>query len=185
MINIERVCKIARQRSKEHREAITLISSRNLHGQAISILRQELDSMVRALFLLQITNLDEREHLVTQLLNGQKWRRLGANAQVTDKDMVEVADNLNGWTKSVYKFGCAFIHLSTYHEYSDNDPFDSLPSSEVQDIKNHLNYYHGFSLTSELKMNTLSPYIPMVFDKIAGNLECYLTDLEEGVIREY
>jgi hypothetical protein len=185
MTNTERVCKIARQRSTEHKEAISLVCSRGLYGQAISILRQELDSMVRALYLLQITNLAEREHLVTQLLNGQRWRKLGTNAQITDKNMVEIADSLHGWAKSVYKFGCAFVHLSTYHEYSDNDPFDSLAPNEIQDIKSHLNYYHGFSMSSELKIQTISRYIPMIFDKIAGNLECYLSDLEEGTIRTH
>ena len=43
-----------------------------------------------------------------------------------------------------------------------------------------MNYYHGFSLTQDLTMNSISFFLPMVFDKIESNLECYIQTLEEG-----
>ena len=133
--------------------------------------------MERVIFLLNQTQ-EERDHLIALTLNGQKWK-LRSNAQVTDKQMVDLADSLKGWTKSVYKFGCAFIHLSSFHDYAFNDPFSNIEPEEIESIKTHLNYYHGFPLTTDLNMKSVSFYLPMIFDKIESNLECCIKDLEE------
>jgi hypothetical protein len=177
MGNTEQFCNIVRQRSKENKQAIGLLSRTGLTGQVMSVLRQELDSMVRVIFLLSQT-IEEREHLINLTLTGKKWK-LRTNANVTDKQMVELAETLNGWTESVYKFGCAFIHLSSFHDYVFNDPFENLGQDEIDSIKTHLNNYHDFPLTTELTMQSISFYLPMVFDKIEGNLECYIKNLEE------
>jgi len=177
MDNTKQFCKIVRQRSKDNKQAIGLLSRTGLTGQVMSILRQELDSMVRVIFLLS-QSIDERNHLINLTLTGKKWK-LRSNANVTDKQMVELADTLNGWTESVYKFGCAFIHLSSFHDYAFNDPFENLGEDEIYSVKTHLNRYHGFPLTTELTMHSISFYLPMVFDKIESNLECYIKNLEE------
>ncbi len=177
MENTEKFCNIVRQRSKENKQAIQLLSRTRLTGQVMSVLRQELDSMVRVIFLLS-KSIDERNHLINLTLSGQKWK-LRNNANVTDKQMVELADTLNGWTNSVYKFGCSFIHLSSFHDYAFNDPFENLSLEEINSIKMHLNNYHGFPLTTELTMDSISSYLPRVFDKIEGNLECYIKNLED------
>ncbi len=176
MDNTEQFCKIVRERSKEHQRAIFVLSGNGLQGQVMSILRQELDSMVRVIFLLS-QDMDEREHLINLMLSGQKWK-LTSNANVTDRQMVDLADKLNGWTKSVYKFGCAFIHLSSFHSYTTNDPFKDISIDEINSVKSHLNNYHGFPMASDLTMQTISMYLPMVFDKISSNLECYVQYLE-------
>ena len=93
--------------------------------------------------------------------------------------MVELADNLNGWTKSVYKFGCAFIHLSSFHDYLFSDPFSNLDDIEISLIKSHLNNYHDFPLATDLNMQSISFYLPMVFEKIKSDLECYIKNLED------
>jgi hypothetical protein len=177
MDNTQQFCKIVRQRSRENRQAIGLLSRTGLTGHVMSVLRQELDSMVRVIFLLN-QSIDERNHLINLTLTDKKWK-LRSNANITDKQMVEFADTLNGWTGSVYKFGCAFIHLSSFHEYVFNDPFDNLGQDEIDSIKTHLNIYHGFPLTTDLTIQSISFYLPMVFDKIEGNLECYIKNLEE------
>jgi hypothetical protein len=176
----EQFCKIVRQRSKENKQAIDLLARSGLTGQVMSVLRQELDSMVRVLFLLTQA-LEEREHLMQLTLTGKKWK-LRSGIQVTDKQMVELADTLHGWANSVYKFGCAFIHLSSFHDYMFNDPFENLDEFEISDIQEHLNNYHGFPLTTDLNMKSISFYLPMVFDKIEGNLEYYIVHLESHKI---
>lgn len=45
-------------------------------------------------------------------------------------------------------------------------------------IKDHLNNYHGFSMATNLSMETVTPYIPMVFDKISPNSQYYIKGLE-------
>ena len=76
--------------------------------------------MVRVIYLLRIKDLTERNKLITSTLNGEKWKKKnekGKITTITDKEMVEQANNLKGWSLSVYKFGCAFIHLSKYKEF--------------------------------------------------------------------
>ncbi len=180
MNTTEHFCRIVRQRSKENKQAIALLSRTGLTGQVMSILRQELDSMIRVIFLLNQT-LVERDHLMNLTLSGKMWK-LRSSTKVTDKQMMELADKLNGWTESVYKFGCAFIHLSSFHEYVFNDPFESLEIDEINSIKTHLNNYHGFPITTDLNMTSVSAYLPMVYDKIEGNLDCYIKHLEERQI---
>ncbi|GAB6122462.1 hypothetical protein [Dysgonomonas termitidis] len=178
-------CNLLRERSKEHRLAISLMIENGLYGQAISILRQELDSMVRTIFLLEKSDINVRNHYMSQTLNNQKWTFPNSRTLVTDRHMVEFSNNLYGWSLSVYKLGCAFIHLSPMSNYTNKNPFFYLPDTEIQDIKQHLHHYHNFSLEEELNMNTVIPYLQRVFTKVADNLEYNITLLEEEKISEF
>ncbi|MCF6442320.1 hypothetical protein L1077_23110, partial [Pseudoalteromonas luteoviolacea] len=179
MSSIKRFCSILRKRSAEHKEAINKVQG--LHGIVVSILRQELDSMVRAIYLLNISEQDELERLVKQTLDGEVWTVLTAKgkvAKVTDRDMVELSNELNGWTRSVYKFGCSFIHLSNYHDYSSENPFDQLTEDDQASILEHMRKYHGGPMSDSPSFTELAYYFPSVFKKISGNLECYIKELE-------
>lgn len=137
--------------------------------------------MVRVIFLLQ-KDAQERIRLINATLNGEKWKIPGANGKmknVTDKEMVEIAQGLQGWTQSVYKFGCAFIHLSDHHNHYSLNPFDLLTDNERQDILGHMRHYHFGPHDDNSSMEELAEYIPMAHDKVASNLERYLKDLEE------
>lgn len=182
MHSLNKFCFIVRQRSQENTLAVQVLANNGLSGQVVSVLRQELDSMVRVIFLLNKST-EERIHLINLTLAGLRWRLLN-NSIVTDKQMVELADNLNGWTNSVYKFGCAFIHLSSYHNYIVSNPFETLDIDEINAIKTHLHNYHSFPLSANLTMQSIAPYLPKVFDKITSNLSCYIHQLEEGETRE-
>jgi hypothetical protein len=184
MNEIEKFCEIIRKRSSEHSKAMSRVE--DLPGMMVSILRQELDSMVRAIFLLAISDIVERKRLIAQSLNGKKWSvetAKGKNKKVTDQEMVELSNKLQGWTLSVYKFGCAFIHFSNFHDYSTSNPFESLDAKEQTDILEHLRYYHSGPTTDTPSFETLSTYFPRVFNKIADNLECYLKDLESNKVQ--
>lgn len=177
----EAFCRQVRSRSNEHQQAMLLLSGANLAGQMVSILRQELDSMVRVIYLLA-QPLDRRALLIESSVNGEKWSQQNSKGRVTDKEMVELAQHLQGWTQSVYKFGCAFIHLSCLHDYNDRDPLRQLSNEERADILNHCRSYHGGPTTSEPTFLDLVPYFPKVLKKIADNLECYLNSLESGAL---
>lgn len=178
MTQKEQFCRIVRERSKEHRTAINLILANGLYGQAISILRQELDSMVRTIFLLEKQDLNIRIHYISQTLNNKKWTLPNSKTLVTDKQMVDLSNSLYGWSLSVYKLGCAFIHLSPMSNYVNENPFLQLENSEIRDIKQHLHQYHNFSLDEELNMETVIPYLSRVFEKVADNLEYNVQMLE-------
>ena len=171
-----------RNRSSEHQRAMRLLTTELLAGQMISVLRQELDSMVRVIYLLA-QPLDRRMLLIEDSVNGNKWSLSNSKAKVTDREMVALSQTLQGWTQSVYKFGCAFIHLSNLHDYNDRDALAQLPANEREDLLQHCRYYHGGPSQNSVRFDDLVPYLPRVLDKISSNLEYYLKDLESGIVR--
>ncbi len=168
-----------RSRSEEHQRAMRVLASERLAGQMVAVLRQELDSMVRVIYLLT-QDIERRNALIEASVRGEKWIQPNTRASVTDKEMVDLAQNLQGWTRSVYKFGCAFIHLSGLHDYNDRDPLEQLPHQEREDILEHCRNYHGGPHGNNATFSDLVPYLPRVLEKIAGNLGCYLSTLEQG-----
>jgi hypothetical protein len=175
-----------RDRSEENRRAMHCFS--NPHGvlsPAFSILRQELDSMIRVIYLLQLGDLAERSRLIKSTLRGEKWKiqpPKGKFRDVTDREMVDLSQQLQGWTQSVYRFGCAFVHLSDFHNHHAQNPFQQLAEAEKQDVLSHMRSYHGGPLHDNPGMEEFSEYLPRVFDKIADNLKGYVEQLERGEI---
>ncbi|MEW6599120.1 MAG: hypothetical protein AB1429_16670 [Pseudomonadota bacterium] len=170
-----------RNRSLEHQRTMDLLSQNNLVGQMIAVLRQELDSMVRVIYLLNQVP-ERRELLIDASVRGEKWTQGTSRAKVTDREMVDLAQALQGWTQSVYKFGCGFIHLSDLHDYNDRDPLLRLPAEERRDIIEHCRNYHGGPTADSEHFEALVPFLPRVLEKIASNLECYLKHLEKGEV---
>ncbi len=170
MAPTQQFCRILRERSAEHSTAGRLLYANRLYGQVVAILRQELDSMVRVVFLLN-HNLPTRLHFIGQTLQNEKWTLPNTRTQVTDRNMVDLSNILYGWVNSVYKLGCAFIHLSPMADYHHVNPFQQLPATELNNIKQHLHNYHGFPLSDDLSMSTVSPYLLKVLDKVSSNLE--------------
>ena len=178
MTSLDIFCRQVRSRSNEHSAAITLLGAQRLISPLIGILRQELDSMIRVIFLLSIRDRSYRAQLIDAAVQGRRWTHKGTRKRITDRNMVELASTLHGWTESVYKFGCAFIHLSNFHDHGSNDPFLTLSKRERDDVLAHMRQYHGGPCGQNPTFDDLLPFLPRVFDKIAGNLECYVKHLE-------
>jgi len=139
--------------------------------------------MIRVIYLLSIKDLTERQRLIRSTLSGEKWKILtarGRHRDVTDREMVGLAQQLQGWTQSVYRFGCAFVHLSDFHNHLAENPFGKLPDVERQHILSHMRHYHGGPCGDDPDMKEFAAYLPQVFEKIADNLRCYLEELERG-----
>lgn len=168
-----------RSRSDEHRGAMEVLARAGLAGQMVAVLRQELDSMVRVIYLLA-QDFDRRAALIEASVRGENWTQRSSRGAVTDKAMVDLAQFLQGWTRSVYKFGCAFIHLSGLHDYNDRDPLAQLPAQERTDILQHCRHYHGGPIADDPQFSELIPYLPRVLEKISDNLGHYLEQLENG-----
>ncbi len=149
---------------------------------AFAIVRQELDSLVRVIYLLALKTIPERHRLIGSTLCGEKWKvqtPKGKWMDVTDRTMIDLAQQLQGWTQSVYKFGCAFVHLSDFHNHIGENPFNRLEEAERRDILSHMRHYHGGPCHDNPEMAELVVYVPQIFDKIASNLQCYLKQLEQ------
>lgn len=170
-------CRQVRKRSQENKEALALLHRNALTGNVMGVLRQELDSMVRCIFLLSVTDRQYRQRLLEDSVSGKAWRTEDGKHKVTDREMVDLSSKLHGWTQNVYAFGCGFIHLSAFHD-PKRDPFDSLTPKDREDIAHYLRYYHGVTIDRTTKFREIEMVLPAVFDKIASNLECCIKDLE-------
>ncbi|MDR3676674.1 MAG: hypothetical protein P4N24_14375 [Acidobacteriota bacterium] len=168
-----------RERSLENAKSLRLLHREGLQANVVSILRQELDSLVRVIFLLSQTDRTYRTALISASVDGHQWTRKDGRGRITDREMVDLSKHLFNWAKNVYEFGCAFIHLSSFHDYATRDPLDSVSAADRATIASYLNYYHCVHLGPNVKFAEILPYLPNVFDKISSNLECYLKDLEK------
>jgi hypothetical protein len=180
MGNLEIFCRQVRARSNDHGNAIHLLHLGGISSQIVPILREELDSMIRVIYLLSISDMAYRDELIKASVEGRKWKEKDSNKPITDRKMVDLANKLQGWTESVYRFGCGFIHLSNFHDYKERDPMDIISVEEKESILEHMRCYHGGPLEVDPKFEDLFFYLPMVFRKIADNLECYVGHLESG-----
>lgn len=177
MREIATFCRQVRARSAENRQAMHAV--RALPGQMISVLRQELDSLVRVVFLLAQDDREYRHRLIEDSVSGRRWQRSHSTQAVTDREMVDLTDRLHGWTKSVYAFGCAFIHLSSFHDHQTRDPLKQVSETERTAILEHLRHYHGGPHGASPRFSDIVPFLPKVFTKIADNLECYVKQVEQ------
>jgi len=178
MTPLDIFCRQVLARSEEHRKAIYLLHHERVISQVVAILREELDSMVRVIYLAQISDPKRRNELIEAAITNQKWTQEKGKGKVTDREMVEIADKLHGWTKSVYLFGCGFIHLSSFHDYQERDPLDMITPREKKEIIEHLRYYHGGPSEQNPTYQDILPYLPRVFEKIADNLRYHLETLK-------
>jgi hypothetical protein len=138
----------------------------------IGILRQELDSMARTLYLLNEPRRKRRSALLMQATSpGQRWG-------IRDGEIAEPARRHGGWVDMVYKFSSRFIHLSNQHDYMVRDPFQALAPSERVEMTEYLNFYHHGDLTANSTFADVIEYVPRVFQKISDNLDYYLDELE-------
>jgi len=183
MTETEKFCKILRNRSIENKKSFDVLFANKLYGNCFSVLRQELDSMVRVVYLLNISEIDKRNLLIQKTLNGDKWTFINHNNKVqniTDRDMVDISNELWGWTQNVYKFGCSFIHLSNFHNYLTEDPFMALSDTQKEDIINQINNYHSANLNLNSSLEEIIPYLPNIMEKITANFECNIRSLENN-----
>lgn len=182
MNDINIFCNILRKRSEDNQQSFNVLYANRLYGNCFSVLRQELDSIVRAIYLLDISDIELRNNFILQTLNGEKWSYINEKCKkviITDKIMVELADRLTSWVQSVYKFGCGFIHLSNFHNYETENPFAKLSIEERSSIIEHMRCYHGAILDHDSSMKDFIPYLPRVMDKISCNLKSQIDSIEK------
>lgn len=181
--NLAIFCRDARFRSAQYAFPLRLYFQRHNLQQVVWILQQELDSLIRAIHLLSIEDHSERQKLIKASVNGEPWKvdaSGGIPLAITNKGMAEHSEQFYAWIASVYRFGCAFIHLSALDDLSTRDPFRSLPEGQRRDILQHLQSYHGESIEDNASFADISSYFPAVFDEVSDNLEWYLRCLENA-----
>ena len=138
----------------------------------VSILRMELDSLVRTMYLNHHGDGPRRAELL------RRATTQGIKFGVSDREMVDFAEELTGWARRVYDYSNAFIHLSNQHDYGARDPFQQLDLNERTALATYLQQYHGGTVSADSTFEEVADYVPKVFDKIARSLKDELDALE-------
>lgn len=183
--NLVAFCRQVQARSREHQEAMPVVDQNGWRSLAVGILRQELDSLVRTIYLLEQPR-NVRAPLIALSVTGQRWRSTNAEGKtriITDRDMVDFAEGrLDGWVGRVYDFGCRFIHLSSAHDYLARDPFQALPIDDRRALASYLTNYHGAGpngtgASVDSTFDDIAAYAPRALEKIASHLDTYVERL--------
>jgi hypothetical protein len=90
---------------------MALVAGYGLTSVMVGLLRQELDSTVRVMFLLAQRDRSLRARLIEDSVHGRRWRvptPAGKETLVTDRELIELGESLTGWARNVYRFGCSF-----------------------------------------------------------------------------
>jgi len=180
--NLEIFCRQVLNRSHENATAFLLLHQYKLWGNALSIIGQEIDSMIRVVYLLSISNLSYRNELIDASVNGDRWTYQGTQKPITDRHMVEVTTKIEFWARAAYKVRNSFIHLSNLHDYRDRDPLALIPKQDKREIIKHLRKYHHGPKEISPTFKDIIPYLPSVILKMQQHLRDYVERLRKQVI---
>lgn len=174
MDDMDKFTNAIRQRSDENNKALSWLMEEKLYSLVGSIIRMELDSLIRICYIKSISNEERRRMLFIQFFNGQRWKF--EKDIVTDRNMVSfIANNLGlRWAEPIYDIGCAFIHLSPYHDYMNLSPTSSLTNEQRKIIINHVKDHHKIELEKDFSFIDLVGVAPLVYKKLRDNLLYYI-----------
>lgn len=172
--NIKKYCDIVRGSSSENETAIEWLYENRLYKKVIGTLREELELYVRTFYLLNQEQID-RETLLNDFFNGFKWK-------VTEKKMVDFTkdNSAQGWEEITYLIGCYFVHLTVFHNWSNEDITKFVTVYEKQILVNYINQFHNASLNINSTFEDIIQYSLDIFKKIKSNLEYQLEQLENN-----
>ena len=172
---LEKFIKQINARSNENQNAFNLLYEKKCYGVCIGIIRQELDSLLRASYLIDSNGYDFRFNAFDLIKNSVEigeWKFLNDNHKmqsVRDREMLSEG----GWEEVVYNFGCGLIHLSDKHLYRDFDPIIKLSVKEKGNIIGYLKKYHEYDKEA-VNMGDIINYLPKIYQKIYESIEYYL-----------
>jgi hypothetical protein len=69
---------------------------------------------------------------------------------------------MSGWVDPIYDIGCAFIHLSSYHDYANLNPIRNLSNAQRKTIVEHVESHHKIRLNIDFGFNELVEVAPLV-----------------------
>ena len=174
--NLGKFIEIVTKRSIENTSSIMILHNHENYGTCISLLRQELDSLIRVCYLNTLSDNLEITRLINNTINGIEWEKNGK--RIFERKMVNIASHFNSWATDVYDFGNSFTHLTNFHDYKNNDPLRNIDVAKKATIKQYLKSYHQFPESLEITFENIIPYIPKVAEKVSNNLNVYIGNLE-------
>jgi hypothetical protein len=72
--NLQIFCRQISDRPRENFAAFHLLFQAKVYGNTLSLIGQEIDSMIRAVYLLSVADIKYRNALIKASVNGERWR---------------------------------------------------------------------------------------------------------------
>lgn len=183
--DFESFTRMVRSRSSEHRKVMAFATEDNLLSTQMSTIREEVDSLLRVIYLLGINDYNELAEIIKNSFDQRTFgptKTDGGTRRISDRSMIKAASEQFDWLETLYDFGCSFIHLTGLHSYQERDPFCMLSPSEREVIAGFLNHYYGGAISANSQFTEVAHYLPQIYRKVAENLEHLLGDLQEHVV---
>jgi hypothetical protein len=134
---IERFCRQAETRSDEFQDVMPALLDRKAWIVAGAILRMQMESLSRTIFLLNDTPNDRSWRAGRSFekdMDGKFPRLPPQSGTVPDTEMARLADSkvpgLQGSGLNIYKLGSRLVHLSSAHDYRYLDPYQDMTAQE-------------------------------------------------------
>lgn len=162
-------------RLEDARKSFDILYGMKHYGSCISLLCQELNQVVRVLYLLN-TAPTERNRLIEFTLNDKKWYVAEEDRKkkyITDETFAAFANSFDGWEKAICEFGDSFRTVSSSLTHPTKDPVSALGSEERDKIHRYIASYHDGNFPENFTIEQLNPILPRVFDRIAERLREY------------
>lgn len=111
--------------------------------------------------------------LLDNFFKGFKWG-------VTERMMIDFAkkNSGQGWEEITYKIGCYFIHLTIFHNWSNEDIAKFITTTQKNILINYINKYYNASLDFDSTFEDIIQYSLNIFEKIKDNMEYQIEQLE-------
>ena len=149
---------------------MNLLMSERCYALIGAIIRMELDSYTR-LYDFKRKSFYQKKMLLNNFFGGREWPRSWPTQDW--KLVAKLSENI-GWAHHIYKFCCAFIHLSPYHDWASNNDIPHLTAdirqSIVQDIGMQ-NYDPLLTITEDFGFEELIPFAPHILKKLRDNMK--------------
>jgi len=168
--------KLVFQRLDENRKSFDLLFSIRHYGNCISIMCQELDQVIKILFLLNSSKEDQKKFIESSI-NNHKWfviRNIDKKEYITEEVLETYSETLIGWDKSIYEFGLAFGSLANTFNYGTRDPIKSMGEKDKEKIYQYITEFHNKDFPKNYDLSNLIIELPTILNKISVNLRNYM-----------
>jgi len=171
--------KLINHRLEENMKSFKLLFEIKHYGNCISIMCQELDQIIRLLFLLNSIP-SERKQFMESSINSQKWYRLNSDNKkehISDEMLLKFTETLREWDKSIYEFGFSFKSLSNNFNYGSKNPIKSMSEQDREKLHSYITEYHNRDFPDDFTLDDLIPVLPDIIERISTNLQSYMERL--------
>jgi hypothetical protein len=168
--------KMVTHRLEENIKSFHLLFGMKHYGNCISIMCQELDQMIRILFLINSSS-NEKQQFMYSSINSHKWyitNKENKKVYITDEMLLKFAETLKDWDKSIYQFGFSFKNLTNNFNYGSRDPIKSMSKMDRDKLFCYITEYHQKEFKSDFTIEDFIPILPEIIEKISIYMKIYL-----------